>query len=154
VDSEFEGFETYMRENDSHYIDKGDYFSSPTKAMQTTKQKKENKIIHTDSQKTYSDESQRGQDCEVKSGANLPAEKLGSERSLRASLGGEDKPSDPVDTVYRNIFNTVPSGPKTNFSTQSTLHIQALLDFLTTTSPSTAAPQKAPLFKSGVHENV
>jgi hypothetical protein len=123
-----------------------------TKQQQQPQEQKEVHLIHTDSLKTSSDESQCEQDSEVQCGDHhSPAEKLGSERSLKASLGGKDKPSDSVDTVYFYLFNTVPSGPKTNFSTMSTPHNQAHIDSLTASPPT--ALQKAPLLQFGVHEN-
>jgi hypothetical protein len=149
ADSEFEAG-MHMRDNDSFFIDPSDYFSLTTKTTSKQQQEQEKvQLIHTDSPETSSDESQCEQDCEVKCGDHSPAEKLGSERSLKASLGGEDKPSDSVDTVNFYLYNTVPSGPKTNFSTLSTPHNQAHIDSPTASPPT--APQKAPL-QIGVHE--
>jgi hypothetical protein len=152
-DSESEFESHMMRENDSFYIDPGDYLISATTTTKTSSQQQPGRqLIHTDSLKTSSDIRQCEQDSEVKCGDISPAEKLGSKRSLRASLGGKDKPSDSVDTVNLKIFNTVPSGPKTNFSTMSTPHNQAHSDSLTASPPT--APQKAPLLQFfGVHEN-
>ncbi len=150
-DSESEFEPSHMRENDSFYIYPGDYLISGTSTTKTSSQQQPgSQLIHTDSLKTSSDIRQCEQDSEVKCGDISPAEKLGSKRSLRASLGGKDKPSDSVDTVNLKLFNTVPSGPKTNFSTMSTPHNQAHIDSLTASPPT--VPQKAPLVQFfGVH---